>query len=40
MQNFADFGLSRTTLDALAAKNISVPTPIQAAAIPLLMSGE
>ncbi len=40
MQNFSDFGLSRTTLDALAAKNISVPTPIQAAAIPLLMSGE
>ncbi len=40
MQKFSDFGLSRTTLDALAAKNISIPTPIQAAAIPLLMSGE
>ena len=40
MQSFSDFGLSRTTLDALTAKNISVPTPIQAAAIPLLMSGE
>ncbi len=37
---FADFGLSRTTLDALAEKGITTPTPIQAAAIPLLLSGE
>ena len=39
-RDFSSFGLSRTTLDALAAKNITTPTPIQAAAIPLLMTGE
>ncbi len=38
--DFSGFGLSRSTLDALAAKNITKPTPIQAAAIPLLMSGD
>ncbi len=38
--DFSGFGLSRSTLDALAAKNITTPTPIQAAAIPLLMSGD
>ena len=39
MPSFQDFGLSRTTLDALAAKNITEPTPIQAEAIPLLLGG-
>ena len=36
--NFSDFILSQTTLDALAAKGIIEPTPIQEAAIPVLMN--
>jgi len=39
MPSFQDFGLSQTTLEALAAKNITEPTPIQAEAIPLLLNG-
>ena len=39
MADFSDFKLSPSTMEALALKSITVPTPIQAAAIPLLLEG-
>src|SRR3990170_951230 len=36
---FISLGLSKPVLDALASKNYSVPTPIQAQAIPTVLSG-
>ena len=39
MTNFNQLGLSKPLLDALAAKNYTVPTPIQAQAIPTVMTG-
>lgn len=36
---FEQLGLSRPLLDALAAKNYSAPTPIQAQAIPTVLTG-
>ena len=39
MTKFTDLGLSQPLLDALAAKNYSVPTPIQAQAIPTVLTG-
>ena len=39
MTKFTDLGLSQPLLDALAAKNYSTPTPIQAQAIPTVLSG-
>ena len=36
---FATLGLSKPVLDALASKNYNVPTPIQAQAIPTVLSG-
>ena len=39
MTKFTDLGLSKPLLDALAAKNYSSPTPIQAQAIPTVLSG-
>ncbi|HET6404810.1 MAG TPA: DEAD/DEAH box helicase [Candidatus Thermoplasmatota archaeon] len=37
---FSDFGLSTTTLKALAKKKFETPTPIQTLAIPILMQGD
>ncbi len=39
MTKFTDLGLSQPLLDALAAKNYAVPTPIQAQAIPTVLTG-
>ena len=39
MTKFTDLGLSQPLLDALAAKNYSQPTPIQAQAIPTVLTG-
>ena len=39
MTKFTDLGLSQPLLDALASKNYSVPTPIQAQAIPTVLTG-
>ena len=39
MTKFTDLGLSPSLLSALAAKNYSVPTPIQAQAIPIVLQG-
>ena len=39
MTKFTDLGLSKPLLDALAAKNYTVPTPIQAQAIPTVLTG-
>ncbi|MFL6787495.1 MAG: DEAD/DEAH box helicase [Sphingomicrobium sp.] len=39
MTKFTDLGLSQPLLDALAAKNYTVPTPIQAQAIPTVLTG-
>ena len=39
MTKFTDLGLSKPLLDALAAKNYSTPTPIQAQAIPTVLTG-
>ena len=39
MTKFTDLGLSQPLLDALAAKNYSTPTPIQAQAIPTVLTG-
>ncbi len=39
MTSFAELGLIRPLLDALKAQDYSVPTPIQAAAIPPLLEG-
>src|SRR5688572_8581090 len=36
---FNSLGLSKPVLDALASKNYNVPTPIQAQAIPTVLSG-
>ena len=36
---FTSLGLSKPVLDALASKNYNVPTPIQAQAIPTVLSG-
>lgn len=40
LAKFRELGLSDATLDALAQKGFEEPSPIQAAAIPLLLSGE
>jgi len=40
MDAFRSLGLSERTLEALARKGFSEPTPIQQATIPLLLSGE
>jgi ATP-dependent RNA helicase RhlE len=39
LTKFTDLGLSKPLLDALAAKNYAVPTPIQAQAIPTVLTG-
>jgi ATP-dependent RNA helicase RhlE len=39
LTKFIDLGLSKPLLDALAAKNYMVPTPIQAQAIPTVLTG-
>jgi len=39
LTKFTDLGLSQPILDALAAKNYTVPTPIQAQAIPTVLTG-
>ncbi|MEA1072343.1 DEAD/DEAH box helicase [Sphingomonas sp. LY160] len=39
LTKFTDLGLSQPLLDALAIKNYSVPTPIQAQAIPTVLTG-
>ncbi len=39
LTKFTDLGLSQPLLDALAAKNYSTPTPIQAQAIPTVLTG-
>jgi ATP-dependent RNA helicase RhlE len=39
LTKFTDLGLSKPLLDALAAKNYSQPTPIQAQAIPTVLTG-
>ncbi len=39
-QGFADFGLSETTLKALEKVNYETPSPIQAAFIPLALTGK
>ena len=39
MTKFTDLGLSQPLLDALAAKNYIAPTPIQAQAIPTVLTG-
>jgi ATP-dependent RNA helicase RhlE len=39
LTKFTDLGLSQALLDALAAKNYSQPTPIQAQAIPTVLTG-
>jgi ATP-dependent RNA helicase RhlE len=39
LTKFTDLGLSQPLLDALAAKNYAVPTPIQAQAIPTVLTG-
>ena len=39
MTKFTDLGLSQPLLDALAAKNYVVPTPIQAQSIPTVLTG-
>ena len=39
MTKFTDLGLSPSLLSALAAKNYTIPTPIQAQAIPTVLSG-
>ena len=39
LTKFTDLGLSQPLLDALAAKNYIVPTPIQAQAIPTVLTG-
>jgi ATP-dependent RNA helicase RhlE len=39
LTHFTDLGLSKPLLDALAAKNYTVPTPIQAQAIPTVLTG-
>ena len=36
---FQSLGLSQPVLDALASKNYTTPTPIQAQAIPTVLSG-
>lgn len=37
--SFQSLGLSKSILDALAAKNYETPTPIQRDAIPLVLEG-
>jgi CxxC-x17-CxxC domain-containing protein len=37
--SFGDFRLSRASLDVLAEMDITIPTPIQAAVLPLLLDG-
>src|SRR5687768_5756261 len=39
LTKFTDLGLSQPVLAALASKNYTVPTPIQAQAIPTVLSG-
>jgi ATP-dependent RNA helicase RhlE len=39
MTKFTDLGLSQPLIDALAAKDYTIPTPIQAQAIPTVLSG-
>ena len=39
MTKFTDLGLSQPLLDALASKNYTIPTPIQAQAIPTVLTG-
>lgn len=39
LEQFRELGISESTLAALAAKGFEQPSPIQAAAIPLLLSG-
>lgn len=39
MTKFTDLGLSPSLLSALAAKNYTIPTPIQAQSIPTVLSG-
>ena len=39
LTKFTDLGLSQPLLDALASKNYTVPTPIQAQAIPTVLTG-
>jgi ATP-dependent RNA helicase RhlE len=39
LTHFNQLGLSKPLLDALAAKNYSQPTPIQAQAIPTVLAG-
>jgi len=39
LTKFTDLGLSKPLLDALAAKNYTAPTPIQAQAIPTVLTG-
>ena len=39
MNHFAELGLSKPILNALAAKNYGEPTPIQRQAIPIVLSG-
>ncbi|HCW90287.1 MAG TPA: DEAD/DEAH box helicase, partial [Marinobacter sp.] len=38
-QSFADLGLDATVLEAIIAVGYETPTPIQAEAIPALLSG-
>jgi len=40
VEKFQALGLSKTTLEAVAKKGFTEPSPIQAATIPLLLSGE
>ena len=39
LTKFTDLGLSQPLLDALASKNYAIPTPIQAQAIPTVLTG-
>jgi ATP-dependent RNA helicase RhlE len=39
LTNFSELGLSKPLLDALAAKDYNQPTPIQAKAIPIVLTG-
>jgi ATP-dependent RNA helicase RhlE len=39
LTKFTDLGLSKPLIDALASKNYTVPTPIQAQAIPTVLTG-
>lgn len=39
MENFKELGLPAAIVDTLARMNITVPTPVQAATIPLAING-